>query len=432
MAEIIFGIDHGNGNMKGENVCFPCGLVRYVCEPGRFMNEDILEYQGTYYTLSDTKMPFKADKTVDDDYFILTLYALAMEARNKGITLTGKDVVLGVGLPPADYGQQATSFKKYFLDHAKHGISFKMNGKSVNFYLKDVFVSPQNFAAVMCFKASLLKKYRTVSEIMNISIEQRFSRGIFLTPKLLGYDKDEDGNLVINESEADTVRLCYYLFLSGFPTSEIAEILMDLGRKTKLGNTKWTGSTVVNVLRNERHCGDVLSRKTFTPNYLDHKSKKNNHDRNQYRQTDHHEAIVSREIYGAAQKMLDASKYMKKGYMVFMTPEQRRRHTAKPGLSGLAQVNGRNAISWEDKIEWDLKYIEKVSLVEDIKIIFKTVEKAFVKQEGITEEDMATAEDLGDYLLRNKKVDKEKYDQKQKQAKMILNGEDGISREADL
>lgn len=64
MAEIIFGIDHGNGNMKGENVCFPCGLVRYVSEPGRFMNEDILEYQGTYYTLSDTKMPFKADKTV--------------------------------------------------------------------------------------------------------------------------------------------------------------------------------------------------------------------------------------------------------------------------------------------------------------------------------------------------------------------------------
>lgn len=44
--------------------------------------------------------------------------------------------------------------------------------------------------------------------------------------------------------------------------------------------------------------------------------------------------------------------------MVFMTPEQRRRHTAKPGLSGLAQVNGRNAISWEDKIEWDLKYID--------------------------------------------------------------------------
>lgn len=162
--------------------------------------------------------------------------------------------------------------------------------------------------------AAAQEESHTKSEIMNISIEQRFSRGIFLTPKLLGYDKDEDGNLVINETEADTVRLCYYLFLSGFPTSEIAEILMDLGRKTKLGNTKWTGSTVVNVLRNERHCGDVLSRKTFTPNYLDHKSKKNNHDRNQYRQTDHHEAIVSREVYNAAQKMLDAGKYVKNGF----------------------------------------------------------------------------------------------------------------------
>lgn len=47
--------------------------------------------------------------------------------------------------------------------------------------------------------------------------------------------------------------------------------------------------------------------------------------------------------------------------MVFMTDEQRMRHTAKPGLSGLAQVNGRNAISWEDKIEWDLKYIESIT-----------------------------------------------------------------------
>lgn len=71
MAEIIFGIDHGNGNMKGSNVDFPCGLVRYTSEPGRFMNEDILEYKGTYYTLSETRMPFKSDKTVDEDYFIV-------------------------------------------------------------------------------------------------------------------------------------------------------------------------------------------------------------------------------------------------------------------------------------------------------------------------------------------------------------------------
>lgn len=90
--------------------------------------------------------------------------------------------------------------------------------------------------------------------------------------------------------------------------------------------------------------------------------------------------------------------------MVFMTKEQRMRHTAKPGLSGLAQVNGRNAISWEDKIEWDLKYIEKVSFKEDLRIIFATVKKTFIKQEGITQDDMATAEDLGDYLMRTEKI----------------------------
>jgi site-specific DNA recombinase len=162
--------------------------------------------------------------------------------------------------------------------------------------------------------AAAQEESHTKSEIMNISIEQRFSRGIFLTPKLLGYDIGEDGNLVINEEEAETVRLCYYLFLNGFPTAEIADILTQLKRKTKPGNTKWSSSSIVSLLRNERYCGDVLSRKTFTPNYLDHKAKKNRHDRNQYRQSDHHEAIIDRDIYNAAQKMLTAARYAKKGF----------------------------------------------------------------------------------------------------------------------
>lgn len=107
--------------------------------------------------------------------------------------------------------------------------------------------------------------------------------------------------------------------------------------------------------------------------------------------------------------------------MVFMSDEQRMRHTAKPGLSGLAQINGRNSISWEEKINWDLKYIQKISFLEDMRIIFSTVKKAFIKQEGITQDDMATAEDYGDYLLRTEKVDKDSYEKKQVKAKTILN-----------
>lgn len=106
--------------------------------------------------------------------------------------------------------------------------------------------------------------------------------------------------------------------------------------------------------------------------------------------------------------------------MVFMTPEQRRRHCVRPGLSGLAQVNGRNAIAWDDKLAYDLDYIEHITFAGDVAIFFKTLAKAFVKQEGITEDGMAAAADYGDYLLAMKRVTREKYDDLQAQAKKLL------------
>ena len=101
--------------------------------------------------------------------------------------------------------------------------------------------------------------------------------------------------------------MIYYLYLNGFSISEIADLLTEYGRKTKLGNTEWNPGSIMKIIQNERHCGDVLARKTWTPSYLNHKSKKNNNDRNQYRQRDHHEAIVSREVFNAANQ-LQASK----------------------------------------------------------------------------------------------------------------------------
>lgn len=62
---------------------------------------------------------------------------------------------------------------------------------------------------------------------------------------------------------------------------------------------------------------------------------------------------------------------------------------------------GSNAISWEDKIDWDLKYIEKVSFLKDLRIIFSTVKKAFIKQEGITQDDMATGRGLWRLFVEN-------------------------------
>ena len=105
--------------------------------------------------------------------------------------------------------------------------------------------------------------------------------------------------------------------------------------------------------------------------------------------------------------------------MVFMTDEQRRRHNVKPGLSGLAQVRGRNAISWEGKLDTDLEYIQNITFLGDLKIVIQTVGK-FLKREDITAEGMATAEDFGDYLLEKGKIDKTVYDAKQNEAKELL------------
>lgn len=107
--------------------------------------------------------------------------------------------------------------------------------------------------------------------------------------------------------------------------------------------------------------------------------------------------------------------------MVFMSDEQRMRHTAKPGLTGLAQVKGRNAVNWEEKLAWDLKYIEKVSFIGDVKILFETIAVVF-KRSGITDGENATALDYGDVLLRDGKISKEEYDALQAQAKNLIEG----------
>lgn len=105
--------------------------------------------------------------------------------------------------------------------------------------------------------------------------------------------------------------------------------------------------------------------------------------------------------------------------MVFMTSEQRKRHSVRQGLTGLAQCSGRNNMTWEQKFEYDLQYIENITFIGDIKIIFKTALKVF-KRDGINQEGMATAEDLGDYLLDKGAVNKEEYESKQQEAKELL------------
>lgn len=104
--------------------------------------------------------------------------------------------------------------------------------------------------------------------------------------------------------------------------------------------------------------------------------------------------------------------------MVFMTDEQRQRHLVRPGLSGLAQVSGRNALAWEVKLRIDLDYIERISFREDFKIVMKTIYKLFKRDSEVNEIELC--DDFGDYLLKEKKITFEDYQEKQIQAEEIL------------
>lgn len=105
--------------------------------------------------------------------------------------------------------------------------------------------------------------------------------------------------------------------------------------------------------------------------------------------------------------------------MVFMSLEQRKRHTVRPGLTGLAQINGRNNISWEKKLEYDLEYIADITFSGDFKIILKTVGQVF-KRSDIAREGTVSDIDLGDWLLQNGKIDAAEYNNGIAAAKILL------------
>lgn len=107
---------------------------------------------------------------------------------------------------------------------------------------------------------------------------------------------------------------------------------------------------------------------------------------------------------------------------VFFTEEQHRRHDVRPGLTGLAQVNGRNSIGWEQKLHYDLKYIDsEITLVKDTAIILKTV-VTVLKRSDVIREGTVSDMDFGDWLMQQGKLTQDEYNRKQVQAKLLLEG----------
>ena len=148
---------------------------------------------------------------------------------------------------------------------------------------------------------------RNISENLQWSIQKRCQQGKAHCPTafFMGYDKDENGELIINEPQAVIVRRIYQEYLEGYGAQAIANRLTQEGIKTARGNTKWYDSSVLQILRNEKYVGDILMQKRITVDFLTHKRVPNRGEQPQYFIENHHPAIVSRDVWTAVQKELE-------------------------------------------------------------------------------------------------------------------------------
>lgn len=157
---------------------------------------------------------------------------------------------------------------------------------------------------------------RSISQNVTWGQRKRFADGKVSMPykSFLGYEKGENGEIRINEQEAETVRRIYYRFLKGESIGKICSDLMKDGILTPKGKTKWTKTTALSILQNEKYKGDALLQKSFVVDFLQHRTKKNEGEVPQYYVHDSHPAIIPKEDWELVQIEIHRRKELSYSY----------------------------------------------------------------------------------------------------------------------
>ena len=142
MKEMIIAIDHGYSNIKTANICFKAGVIAHEGKPA-FTN-DLLVYDGRCYTIGEGHKEYSPFKTNDQDYYLLTLAAIAWELNLRG--LGEAKVIIAAGLPLTWVKEQGEGFRAYLLQNLEVKFSFRNTAYHVEF--ADALIYPQGFAAV--------------------------------------------------------------------------------------------------------------------------------------------------------------------------------------------------------------------------------------------------------------------------------------------
>ena len=155
---VVIGLDHGFGNVKTSHTCFKAGVTAHSAEPT--FKSELLVYDGRYYTIGDEHKEFVADKAGDQDYYILTLAAVARELCYRG--LTSARVFLAAGLPLTWVSGQRDSFKAYLLQKPAADFTYRGTAYHVEFTGAEIY--PQGFSAI----ADRLHEFHGVNMLCDI------------------------------------------------------------------------------------------------------------------------------------------------------------------------------------------------------------------------------------------------------------------------
>ncbi len=155
------------------------------------------------------------------------------------------------------------------------------------------------------FSSMAQEEARNISDNVKWGIRKRFKDGNVKinTSRFLGYDKDENGQIIINESEAKTVKMIFNLFIAGLSYKQIADKLTKNEIKNGRGLVKWNHSSIMGILSNEKYSGDAILQKRVVLDYLTHRSVKNENHVPMYHIIDNHEPIISKEVFQIVQTL---------------------------------------------------------------------------------------------------------------------------------
>ena len=183
----------------------------------------------------------------------------------------------------------------------------KENGIEVYFEKENIWTFDGKGEVLLTIMSSLAQEEsRSISENCTWGQRKRFADGKVTVPfkRFLGYDRGEDGNLVINPEQAEVVKRIYGMFLKGMTPHGIAKALTDEGVPTPAGKRQWGQTTIKSILSNEKYKGDALLQKTFCEDFLTKKMKTNLGEVPQYYVENNHEAIIDPETFEMVQREL--------------------------------------------------------------------------------------------------------------------------------